>query len=196
VHRSPTIPRALRLGFALVAVAMLAASMSATALAKQKSCAEQIVGDWFDDGRVGKIYPLKCYTLAIASLPPDVLDYSNAKEEIARALAFAKQGKQDPGGEDPTPAVTGTDPADTTTTGTDQSGPGATTSSSTDPTATGTDTTDVQRTDTSGPSAVPIPLLVLGGLAVLLVAAGSAGYLRRRMNGADSDGDGTPPAAV
>ena len=47
---------------------------------------------------------------AIASLPPDVLDYSNAKEEIARALAFAKQGKPDPGGEDPTPAVsTGTD---------------------------------------------------------------------------------------
>lgn len=75
---------------------MVAASMSATAFAKQKSCAEQIVGDWFDDGRVSKIYPLKCYSLAIASLPPDVLDYSNAKEEIARALAFAKQGKPDP----------------------------------------------------------------------------------------------------
>ena len=39
-------------------------------------------------------------------LPPDVLDYSNAKEEIGRALAFAKQGKPDPGGEDPTPPAT------------------------------------------------------------------------------------------
>jgi MprA protease rhombosortase-interaction domain-containing protein len=36
-------------------------------------------------------------------------------------------------------------------------------------------------------------LLVLGGLAVLLLAAGSAGYLRRRMGNGD-DGDGLPPA--
>ncbi len=34
--------------------------------------------------------------------------------------------------------------------------------------------------DTSGPSAVPIPLLILGGLALLLLAAGGAGYLSRR----------------
>ena len=52
-----------------------------------------------------------------------------------------------------------------------------------------------ETTDTSGPSSVPVPLLVLGGLAVLLLAAGSAGYLRRRMGG-DDDGDGTPPASA
>ena len=42
---------------------------------------------------------------------------------------------------------------------------------------------------------MPVPLLVLGGLAVLLLAAGSAGYLRRRMNGGDGDGDGRRRAA-
>ena len=46
-----------------------------------------------------------------------------------------------------------------------------------------------------GPSSVPVPLLVLGGLAILLLAAGSAGYLHRRM-GADDEGDGTPPASA
>ena len=31
--------------------------------------------------------------------------------------------------------------------------------------------------DTSGPSSVPLPLLILGGLALLLLAAGGVGYL-------------------
>ena len=160
-----------------MAFVMLSAVVSNTAMAKSKPCAKQVVADWYDDGRVGKIYPLECYRLAIASLPPDVLDYSNAKEEIGRALAFAKQGKPDPGGEDPTPP--------TTSTGTGKTGTGK------------TDTALTQTTDTSGPSSVPIPLLVLGGLAVLLLAAGSAGYLRRRMNGdADDDGPATPPPAT
>ena len=163
-----------------MAVVMLSAVVSNTAMAKTKPCAKQVVADWYDDGRVGKIYPLECYRLAIAILPPDVLDYSNAKEEIGRALAFAKQGKPDPGGKDPTPP--------TTSTGTGKTGTGKTGTGTTDPGLT-------QTTDTSGPSSVPIPLLVLGGLAVLLLAAGSAGYLRRRM-GSDEDGDGTPPASA
>ena len=190
VYRSPTSHRTLRLGLALVAFAMLSAVVSNTAMAKTKPCAKQVIADWYDDGRVGKIYPLECYRLAIASLPPDVLDYSNAKEEIGRALAFAKQGKPDPGGKDPTPPTTSTG---TGKTGTGKTGTGKT---GTGKTGTGkTDTAVTQTTDTSGPSSVPIPLLVLGGLAVLLLAAGSAGYLRRRMGG-DEDGDGTPPASA
>jgi hypothetical protein len=37
---------------------------------------------------------------------------------------------------------------------------------------------------------VPIPLLILGGLALLLLAAGGAGYLSRR---AQARRDGGPP---
>ena len=154
-------------------------------MAKQKSCAQQVIDDWFDDGRVNKIYPLPCYTQAIKQLPPDLLIYGNAEEEIGRALAFAKQGKPDPGGKDPTPPTQ----TDTTKAGTTK-----TDTIKTDTTQTGTDTT---ATDTSGPSSVPIPLLVLGGLAVLLLAAGSAGYLRRRMNSdGDDDGSAAPPPAI
>jgi hypothetical protein len=152
--------------------------------------------DWFDNGRVDKIYPLVCYPQAIKSLPPDLLIYGNAEEEIGRAWDFAKLGKPDPGSADPTPPTsTGTTGTDTTSTGT--TGTDTTSTDTTGTDTTSTDTTTGTTTDTSGPSAVPIPVLVLGGLAVLLLAAGSAGYLRRRMNGdGDGDGDGTPPAAA
>ncbi len=206
VHRPPTSHRALRLGLALVSVVLLSALAGGPAFAKSASCADQVVADWYDDGRVGKIYPLECYRQAIKILPPDVLDYSNAKEEIGRALAFAKQGKPDPGGEDPTPPAT-------TSTGTTKTETTKTSTTKTSTTKTEhdqdehdqdrhdrdrhdrTSTTDTSTTDTSGPSSVPVPLLVLGGLAVLLLAAGSAGYLRRRMDG-DGDGDGTPPTTT
>ena len=166
--------RAIRVGFVLLAVALLAGAATRDASAKPKSCANQVIADWYDDGRVGKIYPLHCYPEAIKLLGTDARDYTNAEEEIGRAYAYAKLGKPDPGPD-------GTPPTDTTKTDTTK--------------------TDTSSTDTSGPSAVPVPLLVLGGLAVLLLAAGSAGYLRRRMN-ADGDGDdsgddsGTPPTSA
>jgi cobalamin biosynthesis Mg chelatase CobN len=202
VYRYPTSHRTLRLGLALMAFVMLSAIASGAAMAKTKPCAKQVVADWYDDGRVGKIYPLDCYRQAIASLPSDVLDYSNAKEEIGRALAFAKQGKPDPGGEDPTPPTTSTGTPATDTSSTDASsgvatvnGPGGPREVTTDQPQTDAVTqTATQTTDTSGPSSVPIPLLVLGGLAVVLLAAGSAGYLRRRLGGGGDDG--TPPASA
>jgi cobalamin biosynthesis Mg chelatase CobN len=200
VYRILTSHRALRLGLVLIALVMVSSAGSKPAVAKANSCADQVIADWYDDGRIGKIYPLHCYTEAIAKLPPDVLDYSNAKEEIGRALEFAKQGKPDPGGSDPSPGSTTT--TSTSTTSTQPSTTKSTTTKTTTtkttstPTTVDTDTTStvVPATDTSGPSSVPVPLLVLGGLAVLLLAAGSAGYLRRRMNG-DDEGDGTLPPA-
>ena len=169
---------------------MLAAASATPRWRRAKSCADQVIADWYDDGRVGKIYPLECYREAIANLPPDVLDYSNAKEEIGRALAFAKQGKPDPGGQDPTP---GTRPKRATTkTGTTKTG---TTKTATTQNGHDEHTTGHGHDRHVGTVVGPVPLLVLGGLAVLLLAAGSAGYLRRRMNG-DEEGDDTPPASA
>jgi hypothetical protein len=200
VHPTLTSHRALRLGLLLLALVVVSGVSSRQAPAKTPSCADQVVADWYDDGRVGKIYPLHCYREAIAKLPQDVLDYSNAKEEIGRALAFATQGKPDPGGTDPTPPTTTSTTTRTTSTKTTGAKTTKTTThkttktSTTNTTGTGTTTATTSTTDTSGPSSVPVPLLVLGGLAVLLLAAGSAGYLRRRMGG--DDADGTPPPAA
>lgn len=159
-------------------LAVLAGAAPATA-AKKPSCAEQVVADWYDNGRVDYLYPLHCYREAIKSLPPDVKDYSSAKEEIERAL-------QDAANRPPVTKPTllgkapGNGPTGTDTTGTE---PGNETSAA------------GGGPDTAGPSSVPIPLIVLGGLSVLLLAAGSAGYLARRFGGGDGDGD-EPPATA
>jgi len=174
LFRRLLLPAAL---LALVAAALLATAPAASA--KAKTCGEKVVDDWYGDGRVDEVFPTHCYLDAIRSLPVDVKDYSNAEEDIRRALAYAQQHKADPGprgGPAPTdtggsvgePPTTTTNPVD------DPTVPSVTTD---DP---GSDTLATPGVDTSGPSSVPIPLLILGGLALLLLAAGGAGYLSRR----------------
>ena len=89
-----------------------------------------------------------------------------------RALQGALNGELGPGGSDPTP---GDDPSGGSGGSTDGSGG--------DPQAApGVDTTD--------PSSVPIPLLVLGGLSLALLAAGALGYISRRRQAAHADDHG------
>jgi uncharacterized membrane protein YgcG len=163
---------------AVVLVGVLATAAPATA-AKGKSCARAVIDDWFPDNRVDKIYPRHCYREAIKALPVDVRGYSNAEEDILRALTYAKQGKPDPGDQ-------GSSGNGSSGTGSGAGGPGSNGGG-------GTAAGSGAGVDTSGPSSVPIPLLVLAGLATLLLALGAAGYLTRRM-AARRNGDDEPPA--
>jgi hypothetical protein len=180
------VPTADHIRAVLVAIAVAVAAtlvMAGPALAaKNPSCAEQVVADWYDNGRVDYLYPLHCYRDAIKSLPPDVKDYSSAKEEIERALQDAANR----------PPVTKPTLLDTT-----GSNPGDPSETETDP---GGETIagggDGDGPSTAGPSSVPIPLIVLGGLSILLLAAGSAGYLARRFGKGDGADSGDPPVAV
>jgi hypothetical protein len=165
---------------AIVALLLAAlAGAAPAAAAKKPNCGEQVVADWYDNGRVDYLYPLHCYREAIKSLPPDVKDYSSAKEEIERALQDAANR----------PPVT----KPTRISGTPGTGPTAT-----EPTGTEGDETSAagggNGPDTAGPSSVPIPLIVLGGLSVLLLAAGSAGYLARRFGSGGDEGEPPTPA--
>ena len=106
------IPAAL---LALVAAALLATAPAASA--KAKTCGEKVVDDWYGDGRVDEVFPTHCYLDAIRSLPVDVKDYSNAEEDIRRALAYAQQHKADPGPRGgPAPTDTDSRPVDEPTT--------------------------------------------------------------------------------
>jgi hypothetical protein len=53
------------------------------------ACERAVVADWKRDGRVDGVHPLSCYRRALAQLPADVRDYSDAPTEIERALAIA-----------------------------------------------------------------------------------------------------------
>jgi hypothetical protein len=166
---------------ATLATVLVAAAPAAAA----KSCGEQVIDDWYDDGRVDRTYALHCYDDAIEALPRDVRDYSSAREDIQRALQARIRGEPAP------PATTDPSPGDGDgpSSPTDPDDPTATTPD--DPTE--TDTTGssgsgddggaeaAPPTGTESASSVPLPLLVLAGLALLLVLGGAAGYLARRL---------------
>jgi hypothetical protein len=158
----------------LMLFGLLALLVSAGPATAAKSCGEKVIDDWFD-GRIDGTYPLHCYDDAIEQLPRDVRDYSSAKEDIERALQNRLRGTQNPPNSDPLPAET-TETTETTaappSSADDPPGPGQ----GDEPTALppGTPAAD-------DASSVPLPLLLLAGLALLLVAGGAAGYIVRRV---------------
>jgi hypothetical protein len=75
---------ALRALFAVAAIA--ATAVVAPAPAAASSCANAVIADWRDNGRIDKTYPPQCYREAVAALPEDVRVYSSAQNDITRAL--------------------------------------------------------------------------------------------------------------
>ena len=169
--------RARLLALPLLAVALAFGSLAGPGLAAARDCGDDVVGDWYDNGRVDKLYPLHCYDDAIDGLPVDVVDYSSAKEDIQRALQLAIRGKLVPKKDthDPTPggAVPG------------KNGPGGTGPTSGDDgsgnSGGGVFNDVLGQAGSDDASSVPLPLIVLGSIAGLLVLAGSAGYVVRRV---------------
>jgi hypothetical protein len=173
----------------LSAVASLSLASSAAATTK---CGAQVLADWYDNGRIDKLYPLNCYEEAIDGIPDDIGPYVDAEEVITRALQGALHGDLSQGGCDPSADGSKDDcarlPGGGSKGGDDGSGGDNGSDPNADPPGVAPDV------DTSGPSSVPIPLLVLGGMSILLLGAGGLGYLSRRRQAAHADefGDDDP----
>lgn len=180
----PRPRRTLPLVVALLAI--VGALAVAGPAAAAPACGKQVIDDWYDNGRVDGSYPLRCYDDAIDALPRDVRDYSSAKEDITRALQARMQGRAaPPATSDPSPDG---DPDDVE----DSDGDGI--PNADDPAPNTPNDGDGSEAsggdvDTAASDSVPVPLLVLAGLALLLVAAGSVGYVARRLQARR-----TPPA--
>ena len=152
----------------VVAASVVGLALPAAAMASP--CGDKVLADWFDNGRIDRLYPAHCYEDAIDAIPRDLRDYANAEEIILRALQASLRGEFDPGGPDPSPGSPGDNG--------DGSGGGA--PPPTDPGDGGGGSEAAPEVDTTGLSSVPIPLIVLAGMSVALLAAGGLGYLRRR----------------
>jgi hypothetical protein len=168
---------------ALACVALLGAlAQPGRAAAAGTPCWKTLLNDWYD-GRIDGSYARHCYSDALHHLPADVSTYSSAHDDILRALqsAIAKQGK---GGHKVGPDTVLKPPPS------DGKGGGTGTRKGTE---TGTNTSSTihkpdqgqgpltGKLNPSSPSSLPVPLLVLGGLALLLVAAGGAGLVAKRI---------------
>jgi hypothetical protein len=157
---------------ALLASAVLAGAATKPAAAAHKpACWQLLLNDWYD-GRIDGTYPIHCYRDALRHLPSDVDTYSSAREDIQRALASARlaalrSGRKLTGNTLIKPAAA-KNAGKVASAGRNQ-GKGL--------------TKLANQLDSGSPSSVPVPLLVLGGLALLLLGLGGAGLIYRQIQG-------------
>ncbi|HUZ81892.1 MAG TPA: hypothetical protein VMU73_06565 [Gaiellaceae bacterium] len=134
-------------------------------------CRDKIYNDWYADGKIASTYPHACYVDALRHIPTDARVYSNLGDDIIAAMRASvrrAEGKIVPL----------------------QVGHGFTGRNvlATEHTTTRNPAVGEKRASGGGlvssASNAPLPLLVLGGLALVLVAAGAIGtgvkYARSR----------------
>ena len=159
-----------------VSVALLAGGISSAAAAPAATatptndCWKAVVNDWLNNNRVDGVYAIPCYTQAIQHLNayPDVQNYSSATDDIQRALLAAiRQDRGNGPGAGPGPS----------------SGPTSGPSSSSAPPSNPSSSPHgvLGSFSPSNAESIPLPLLVLGGLALLLLAAAGATLVARRI---------------
>jgi len=163
---------------ALALLAVGAPEASAAHAATQQAtntCWNTVVNDWVvNQPNLKGSYPIPCYTQAIQHLSdyPDIKQYSSAIDDIHRALLAAIHDQRGGGG----PNDSGTNPP----IGGGGIGGGAGGGGGTPSGNRGLFHRLASDLGPSNAQSIPLPLLVLGGLALLLLAASGAGYLRRR----------------
>jgi hypothetical protein len=155
-------------------VAGVGAATAAPAASQQPTnkCWLDVINDWADNNQVDKIYAIPCYTQAIQHLSkyPDVAGYSSAADDIHRAM-LAVIHEEGRGGPPSTGGGSGTPSSPSL-------GGGGTSPPSSGHTGLWKTITD--RLSPGNAQSIPLPLLVLAGLAVLLLlAAGATWYARR-----------------
>lgn len=163
------------------ALALLAFGAQAAAAAPAASqqatdrCWLAVINDWLDNNQVDRVYAIPCYTQAIQHLNqfPDVKGYSSAADDIHRALLAAiRQDRGSGPGSGPPGPDSGNPSSPSSNGGNDGNSSGTPSRSLFDRTARAIGPDDAQ--------SVPLPLLVLGGLALLLLLAAAGTWLARR----------------
>jgi hypothetical protein len=152
----------------LLCVAAAAAATFGVGTAQASKCSDALIHDWYVDGRIDNTYQVHCYREALKDIPEDQLVYGTLRDDLNRALQnVIRDHHGNVKGSTIVPGA-GNGP-----------GPG--------PGGTGGGAHDKGffhwLANAVGPStanSVPLPLLVLGGLALALVAAAAVSYFARR----------------
>ena len=149
----------------LIAVSVLvAAVLGAAAFATNASaaptgapCWRQVINEWVKYDRVSATYPLHCYNDAISHVPNDLRQYSSIEEDIlaARQQAARRGNLRTPQVHVPT--------------------------SSTNGPPNGLYRQAVDSLSPNNADSMPLPLIILAGLSLILIAAGGAGLVTRRV---------------
>lgn len=164
VAASPARPLIFGLALLLAAAALL---IAATPSPAATPCWEKVVQDWYDDSVLDNRYPRHCYTDALRNVSEEVRTYTSFEEDVKAALQrLTRENVRVPS------SVGGSGDAERPRLGSANEKP--------------RQGLFKQAFDKSSPrnaDSMPIPLLILGGLALLMIAAGAAGLVRRRLAG-------------
>jgi hypothetical protein len=147
----------------VLVVAVAAAGTFGAGQAQASRCSSALIKDWYVDGRIDQTYPVHCYREALKDIPEDQIVYGTLREDLTRALQETiRKHDGDVTGSTPVPGA--------------DNGPGSSSGSKDEgffrwlARAIGPDTAN----------SIPVPLLVLGGLALALIAAAAVSFFARR----------------
>lgn len=154
----------------LLLATLLAVALPGPASAAGTPCRNKIFNDWYRDGKIASTYPLGCYRDALNHIHADAAIYSSLRDDVRAAMRAAARRSR--GLSAPTQVghgfkALGAGSVKGTVVSISSTVPH-------DPAPTG-----VIATATNA----PLPILVLGGIALALVAAGLAGAGVRRARG-------------
>ncbi len=176
----------------LILLALAAATGTILGVAAQpaqarsmSTCSKALIHDWYVDGRVDKTYPVHCYREALKQIPEDQVIYGTLREDLTRALqsAIRQHGGHVTGDTLVLPPAGG---GSSNGGGNGPNGAGATSDG-------GVFHWLAKKLGPSTADSIPIPLLVLGGLAFALMAAAGVSFFARRMQARRAATDPPPP---
>lgn len=164
-----TLVKRLLLLATLLAV-VLPGTAGAAGHAAGTPCRNKVVSDWYRDGKIASSYPISCYRDALKHIPADADIYSSLRQDVRSAMRAAIQRRH--GVTVPRQVGHG---AKATGAGSVKSALVSIAATKTHygspPAGGGASATGVVATA----SGTPLPVLLLGGLALALVAAGAVG---------------------
>jgi hypothetical protein len=138
---------------------VLALAVSAPSASAQTPCWKQIQDDWVAHGTIQGVYPLHCYGEAIKHVPNDLAQYTGIIEEITAARQRAVRGVRTTQAHKP--------PSSSEPTSNDPSG--------------GVYNQAIDKLGPTNSDSIPLPLLILGGLALVMLATGAVGLASRHL---------------
>ena len=133
---------------------------SAQSASAKTTCWKQIQDDWVNDGTIQGVYPLHCYGKAIKHVPNDLQQYTGIIDDITAARQRASRLRFLTGSNSTQPRPTEASPND----------PGG-----------GVYNSAIDRLGPTNSDSLPLPLLILAGLALIMVAAGAVGLASRHL---------------
>jgi hypothetical protein len=174
------MPRVVKPLTVLFAVAA-AATVFGVGTAQASKCSAALIHDWYVDGRIDNTYQVHCYQEALKDIPEDQIVYGTLRDDLTRALQSVIRNKGG-GPIDPNATVPG-------------SGKGRGGGGSSGGSKSGFFHWVARALGPSTADSIPVPLLVLGGLALALIAAAGISFFARRIQARRAAGD-PPPSAL